>query len=82
MRNTIAVFGSARRHGNAGQLMDRAARDLDIEVIDLASHDITAFDYEHKNRSDDFEVLMARVLEFDQVIFASPVYWYAVSSLD
>ena len=80
MGNTIAVFGSARRHGNTGQLMDRVARDLNIDVIDLASHTITAYDYEHRNRSDDFEALIARLLEFDQIIFASPVYWYAVSS--
>jgi multimeric flavodoxin WrbA len=79
LRSTVALFGSSRRNGNTGQLMDRVARDLDVEVIDLASHDMSAYDYEHRNRNDGFERLMERVLGFDQIIFASPVYWYAVS---
>lgn len=59
--------------------MDRIASELRIEVIDLATKRLSAFDYEHGNRNDDFEPLIDRVLEFEQVIFASPVYWYAVS---
>lgn len=60
--------------------MDRVASELQIEVIDLASLQISAFDYEHRNRLDDFEPLINRVLQFEQLIFASPVYWYAVSA--
>lgn len=60
--------------------MDRVATELQIEVVDLASLQISAFDYEHRNRVDDFEPLIDRVLQFEQVIFASPVYWYAVSA--
>ena len=59
--------------------MDRIASELRIEVIDLATKRLSAFDYEHGNRNDDFEPLIDRILEFEQVIFASPVYWYAVS---
>jgi multimeric flavodoxin WrbA len=77
--DTIALFASSRRHGNTGQLMDRIAEELDIEVVDLANKRMSPYDYEHRNRDDDFEPLMRRVLEFDQIIFATPVYWYAVS---
>ena len=59
--------------------MDRIAAELGIEIVDLASMRMSPYDYEHRNRDDDFEPLMKRILEFDQVIFASPVYWYAVS---
>lgn len=79
LANTIALFSSSRRNGNTGQWMDCIARELDIEVVDLATKNISAYDYEHRNRGDDFEPLMERILEFDQIIFASPVYWYAVS---
>jgi multimeric flavodoxin WrbA len=58
--------------------MDRIASELQIEVIDLGERRISAFDYEHRNRQDDFEALIDHVLEFEQMIFASPVYWYAV----
>jgi multimeric flavodoxin WrbA len=80
MPSTIALFSSGRRNGNTGQLMDRIAGDLDIEVVDLSEKSISPFDYEHRNRDDDFEPLIAHVLGFDQLIFASPVYWYAVAA--
>ena len=80
MLSTIALFASARRLGNTGQLIDRIAQELNIEVVDLCSLQLSAYDYEHRNRDDDFEPLMRRVLTHDQIIFASPVYWYSVSS--
>jgi multimeric flavodoxin WrbA len=79
MPSTIVLFASSRRHGNTGRLIDRLATETPIEVIDLAGRNLSAYDYEHRNRGDDFEALIGQVLEFDQVIFASPVYWYAVS---
>lgn len=48
-------------------------------VACIESLRLTAYDYEHRNRDDDFEPLMQRVLAHDQLIFASPIYWYAVS---
>ena len=59
--------------------MDRIASELPVEVIDLTERHISAFDYEHRNRDDDFEPLIDYVLTFEQIILASPVYWYAVS---
>ena len=79
MPSTIALFASSRRHGNTGRLIDRVAGELGVEVVDLGSLRLSAYDYEHRNRGDDFEPLIARVLEHDQVVFASPIYWYSVS---
>ena len=79
MPNTIALFSSARRLGNTGQLIDRIASELQIEVVDLAGQRISSYDYDHLNRNDDFEPLMRRVLAHEQIIFATPIYWYAVS---
>jgi multimeric flavodoxin WrbA len=79
MFNSIALFSSSRRNGNTGQFMDRIAKQLEIEVVDLSGVRMSAYDYEHRNRNDDFEPLMERVLAFDQLIFATPVYWYAVA---
>jgi multimeric flavodoxin WrbA len=80
MLSTIALFSSSRRRGNTGQLIDRIASELNIEVVDLASKRMSSYDYDHRNRGDDFELLMKRVLAHDQIIFATPIYWYAVSS--
>jgi multimeric flavodoxin WrbA len=79
LRNTIALFSSSRRNGNTGRLMDRIVLELDIEVVELSSLRMAPDDYHHSNRDDDFEPLMERVLQHDQVIFASPIYWYSVS---
>jgi multimeric flavodoxin WrbA len=79
MLSTIALFASSRRRGNTGQLMDRIASELNIEVVDLGGLRMSGYDYDHRNRDDDFEPLMRRVLAHDQIIFASPIYWYAVS---
>ncbi|MEJ0087881.1 MAG: NAD(P)H-dependent oxidoreductase [Pseudomonadota bacterium] len=79
MLNAIALFSSSRRNGNTGQFVDRIATNLKIEIVDLASVRMSGYDYEHRNRNDDFEPLMKRVLEFDQLLFATPVYWYAVA---
>lgn len=77
--STIALFASSRPNGNTGALIDAIAQPLGIEIVDLAQKRISAFDYEHRNRGDDFEPLMDRVLRFDQILFASPIYWYAVA---
>jgi hypothetical protein len=79
MPRPIALFASSRRHGNTGQFMDRVAAQLGIGVTDLGTLSFSPYDYQHRNRGDDFEPLMMRVLEHDAIIFASPVYWYAVS---
>jgi multimeric flavodoxin WrbA len=80
MLSTVALFSSSRRRGNTGQLIDRIALELNIEVVDLNSQRMSPYDYEHRNRNDDFESLMKRVLGHDQIIFATPIYWYSVSS--
>ena len=78
MLSAVALFASCRRQRNTGQLIDQIAPALGIEVVDLGEQITSAYDYQHRNRSDDFEALMARALGFEQIIFASPVYWYAV----
>lgn len=79
MPGVIALFSSSRRGGNTGRLLDRIAAGSSLEVVDLAGLRISPYDYEHRNRGDDFEPLMARVLAHDRIIFATPIYWYAVS---
>ena len=79
MNETIILFASSRRNGNTGKLIDRVADEIGIVVIDLGEREISPFDYEHKNRDDDFEELMNNVLSCKNIIFASPIYWYSVA---
>jgi multimeric flavodoxin WrbA len=80
MNKTIAIIGSSRRNGNTGKLIDTIASKLAIEVIDLADLNISTYDYEHGNMNDDFLPTIKYILTHDNIIFASPVYWYAMSA--
>jgi multimeric flavodoxin WrbA len=77
MLSTIALFASSRRSGNTGTIIDRIAAALAIEVVDLSQVRMSAYDYAHQNRADEFEPLMDRILAYEQLIFAAPVYWYS-----
>lgn len=80
MSKTIAVFASARRNGNTGKFIDHIASTLDINIIDLSEKDISPYDYEHKNLNDDFIPLMNKLLNYEKIIFVTPVYWYGPSA--
>lgn len=60
-------------------MTDQIADEIDAEVVDLSGKNISPFDYEHKNRGDDFEPLMDRALKHENIVFASPIYWYSVA---
>lgn len=79
MNNTIALLSSARRHGNTGQLLDNIANKVEMELIYLEDQQLLPFDYDNKHKHDDFLPLIEKVLTYDKIIFASPVYWYSVS---
>jgi len=80
VKKTIALIGSSRRNGNTGKLLDHISNELGIEVIDLGTKNISPFDYDHKNIDDDFLPLMDHLLKYENIIFASPVYWFAMSA--
>ena len=47
MNDILALFSSARRDGNTGRLIDRVARDLPLEVVDLGEKHIAPYTYDH-----------------------------------
>lgn len=51
-------------------------------MIDLNDYHFSYFDYEHRNRDDDFIPLMRKITDdYDVFIFATPVYWYSMSGI-
>ncbi|MEL6254372.1 MAG: flavodoxin family protein [Bacteroidota bacterium] len=77
----VIIQGSSRSEGNTNQLGRHLQSLGDFELIDLNSYNISAYDYAHKNREDDFLPLMRRLLEYDLLIFATPIYWYSMSGI-
>ncbi|MFZ6871639.1 flavodoxin family protein [Undibacterium sp. Di27W] len=78
--STVIIVGSSRSTGNTAELAMAVASKLKASVIDLKQYQIAPFDYEFKNRDDDFLALMKQALSFERIIFATPMYWYAPSA--
>lgn len=74
------ILASSRSHGNTGQLARHFAEQTQAKLFDVADYHITPFDYQFANRDDDFYPLMAELLAYDALFFASPMYWYAPSA--
>ncbi len=50
-------------------------------TINLASHHIEPYDYTHRNQGDDFLSIAQQMAEARTILFATPVYWYAMSGI-
>ncbi|MDB4402199.1 NAD(P)H-dependent oxidoreductase, partial [Algibacter sp.] len=50
--------------------------------IDLHNKNIGHYDYEYKNKDDDFIELITNIIKtYDTIIFATPIYWYSMSGV-
>jgi len=48
--------------------------------IALSDHQLSPYDYQHRNASDQFIDIAERMLQGDSIVLATPVYWYAMSA--
>ncbi len=78
---TVIILGSSRSDGNTRKVVDRIIYyNQDIDLIDLGKYHIKYFDYDYKNQDDDFQKVAQKMLAYDQIIFATPVYWFSMSA--
>ncbi len=78
----VIIVGSSRKIGNTSKIIDAIADQYDIDVIDLNNYTFSYYDYESRNRSDDFLPLIKSIIEkYETFIFATPVYWYSMSGI-
>jgi multimeric flavodoxin WrbA len=82
MTKTVIIQGSSRSTGNTNKIINHINSSTNYDVIDLYDKKINHFDYEFNNKTDDFIPLIKSVIEkYDTIIFATPVYWYAMSGI-
>lgn len=79
--NSIIVMGSSRSDGETYKMVEELATHSGSKIIDLRDKNISYFDYEHKNLDDDFFSTMEEVLQYDNIVFATPVYWFSMSAI-
>ncbi|MFT4523096.1 MAG: multimeric flavodoxin WrbA [Bacteroidia bacterium] len=78
----VIINGSSNANGETEKAVSQLILISKCDVINLKEYNITHFDYEHKNREDDFIELMKRIENgYDVLIFATPVYWYSMSGI-
>lgn len=77
----LIIQGSARKNGNTNKIVNYIQEKIDCDFIDLKGYTISNYDYDSRNKEDDFMPLMREVVEYDLIIFATPIYWYAMSGI-
>ena len=80
MKKHAIIFGSARSDGNTMMAVKQIMENLKVPLlIDLAGYGIGDFDYTHAHDNDDFLKIVDRMMEYETLIFATPIYWYTMS---
>jgi multimeric flavodoxin WrbA len=78
----LVILGSSRKDGDTRKIVDELIRISGWDLIDLNDYNFGYYDYEHKNLDDDYLDLMRKIIAgYDVLIFATPVYWYAMSGI-
>jgi multimeric flavodoxin WrbA len=88
MKKIAVLLGTSRYEGNTRRLIRQLEAAIDarseigveVKVLLLKDFDISPFDYDHNNSGDDFNPLIRQLLEYDHIVFASPLYWYTMSA--
>ena len=79
---TIVIVGSSRNDGDTSNLTNLLIEKSNWDIIHLNDYNFSYYDYHHENRNDDYLGLMKLIIEkYDTLIFATPVYWYAMSGI-
>lgn len=78
----LVILGSAHGESNTLVAISRLCPISDYELVDLRTKRIAPYDYNHSlNAGDDFVNLAQKMVEAKVIVFATPVYWYAMSGL-
>jgi multimeric flavodoxin WrbA len=79
IKRPIVILGSSRRNGETQRAVNLALGN-DADCISLQDYTFSAFDYQHANKADDFLKIVDLIMGRSTLIFATPVYWYAMSA--
>ena len=77
----IIIQGSSRSNGNTRKISDIVKTELNAGFLDLKEMHIHPYSYLHENFEDDFLPAFRQIVEYNTIIFITPVYWYTMSGL-
>jgi multimeric flavodoxin WrbA len=76
---TIVILGTAREESNTLSAIKEICPFDDYELIDLRTLQIDSYSYTGPTGTDDFLMVAEKMKIAENIIFATPVYWYAMS---
>lgn len=77
----LALIGYAAGGENTKNYVESLFVNNDLEIIDLLDFKISPYKYKSSEQEDDFIAIIEKIIDADRVIFATPVYWYAMSGV-
>ncbi|GAB5387381.1 MAG: hypothetical protein Alpg2KO_03490 [Alphaproteobacteria bacterium] len=78
----LALLGTSRSDGNTRKVLDATVQGMgsSTRIMDLQTLALQPYDYDQNYSDDTFLHLAAEMAESDLILFATPVYWYAMSA--
>lgn len=80
MKYLIIYGSSGSGTGKTMGAVNSLKEQLKADLIDVSNCNLSFFDYAHNNKDDDFHGFAQQMVCADCIIFATPVYWYAMSA--
>jgi len=76
----LVILGSARSNGETRRAVDLAFPQATARLAVLPDFAIGGYSYDHLNANDAFGTIADAMVATDKIVFATPVYWYAMSA--
>lgn len=80
VQKVLVILGSARSESNTLKAIKESLPFSEYEIVDLLNYKIEHYSYESIKPDDAFLSIVDKMLSADVIVFATPVYWYAMSS--
>jgi len=80
MSKPLVILGTARPDGDTCRAIGIAFPNGSVDLTNLSDRSISGYDYTHGNADDDFLDVVEDMLKAQTIVFATPVYWYAMSA--
>ena len=78
----LVILGSARKDSNTLLVIENLLEEKDYTFLNLSDYVFVGYDYDNNYpENDQFLEIVDDMLAHDKIIFATPVYWYAMSSV-
>jgi multimeric flavodoxin WrbA len=79
---TLIILASNRKESNTEKFVKEIYGDNPYQLINLLDYKISPYSYTGKYSTDDgFNDIINVMKEYDDYVFATPVYWYSMSGL-